>query len=339
MAYSTSLTHNRPPAVEKQRRWSLMILSSIIGAAIALVAMLTLAALMDRGPIPFIIGTMAVGTIWGIATKVSSNLMESDTVSLVLQSYSIQQSYRSTIEQYLGAVLRDVMTSIGTNTTFMRQGSIDFDVCDEYRFQDRKKRFFFVYSFSVLPEPGTPPRPFDEGIPPSELPSYDSLSTHTIESKQATATGVFGSIWQGTRLGFTTGASASLMSLLLGARGIILGVLFAQLLVHHRTPPKSPEKAALLKEFANELRLHVDRLLYCARDNNVGFKADVYVAWRSARGWRSKSVQVKSMAYVNRELSGRTVWSDEVVGGVRTKRETKLMADGSVQSRELPIIN
>lgn len=317
-----------------------MILASIIGAAIALVAMLTLAALMDRGPIPFIVGTMAVGTIWGIATKVSSNLIESETVSLVLQSYSIQQSYRKTIEQYLGTVLRDVTTSIRTNTTFRRQGSVDFDVCDGYRFQDRKKRFFFVYSFAVLPEPGTPPRPLDEGIPPSELPSYDSSSIHTIDFNPATVTGVFGSIGQGTILGFTTGASASLMSLLLGAPGILLGVLFAQLLVHHRAPPKSREKFLLLTEFKNELGRHMDRLLYCARDNNVGLKADVYVAWRSARGWRSKSVQVKSMAYVNRELSGRTVWSDEVVeGGVRTKRETKLMADGSVQSRELPIIN
>ncbi|PTB72199.1 hypothetical protein M440DRAFT_1405579 [Trichoderma longibrachiatum ATCC 18648] len=340
MAHSTSLTHNQPPAVEKKRRWSLMILASIIGAAIALVAMLTLAALMDRGPIPFIVGTMAVGTIWGIATKVSSNLTESETVFLVLQSYSIQQSYRKTIEQYLGTVLREVTTGLRTNTTFMRQGSVDFDVCDQYRFQDRKKRIFFTYSFAVLPEPGSPPRPLDEGFPPPDLPSYDPSSTYTIERKPATVTGVSGSIRQGTILGFTTGASASLMSLLLGAAGIILGVLLAKLLIDHRDPPKSRERVLLLAEFKTELGRHMDRLQYCARDNNIGFRGDVQVRWTSAEGWRSKSVQSTSMASVNRTLSGRIVWSDEVVeGGVRTRSETKSMADGSVRSRQLPIIN
>ncbi|TFA99795.1 hypothetical protein CCMA1212_008207 [Trichoderma ghanense] len=336
MAHSTSLTHKQPPAVEKKRRWSLMLLSSMISAAVALGTMFTIAALMDPGAIGFVAGTTAAGTLWGIATKVLNNLLGSETVSFVLRRYSIQQSYRNTIEQHLGPVLRDATTSIRTNSPFERKNSVYFDVCDGYRFEDKERHMFFRYLIKVLPEPGTPPRPLDEGIPPLDLPAYDPSSTHTIEDKKPTDKGVFSGVQQSTLLGLTSGASASLMSLLLGTAGIILGVIFATMLVNHPSPSKSPEKVALFKEFTNELRCHAHRLLSCATDNNVGLELEVHVAWMPAGAWTSKSVQVKTMACVNRRLSGRVVWTDGTIErGVRRRRERKSIADGTAKSGEL----
>ncbi|KAL7808692.1 hypothetical protein V8C26DRAFT_423392 [Trichoderma gracile] len=309
-----------------------MLLSSTIAAAIALGAAFVFAALMEPGPVLLIVGTMTAGVLWGVTTKVLSKLLGSETVTVVLQSNPIQQSYRKTIKHYIGAVLDDVTMSILTNTPFDQQNSVYFDVCDEYRFEDKERHMFFKYIFKVLPEPGTLPRSVDEGIPPLDLPTYDPSSTHTTQDeKPTTTTDMISSIRQGTLLGLTSGASASLMSLLLGTAGVILGVVFATMLARHIAPPKSPEKAALVKEFATELKRHADRLMYCAKDNNIGLEAEIYVAWMSAGVWRSKSVQVNTMAYVNRSLSGRLVWADEMVErGVRTRRERKSIADGTL---------
>ncbi|OTA03040.1 hypothetical protein A9Z42_0034730 [Trichoderma parareesei] len=330
MAHSTSLTHKQSPAVEKRRSWSLMFLSSMLSAAVALGTMFVFAAIMNPGAIRHVAGTTIAGALWGIVSKLSSNVMGSETVSVILQSRLVQQSYRKTIEQHIGAVLGKVMTSILTNTGFDEQNSVWFDICDDYRLEDKGRHVFCSYSFKVLPEPGTLPRSVNEGIPPLDLPTYDPSSIHIIEDKEPIAKGKFSSIRKGTVLGLTSGASSSLMSLLLGTAGVVLGVIFATMLVKHFTPPKHPERAALQKEFAIELRRHMDRLQYCARDNNIGLEAEVHVAWMSAGGWRSKSVHVQKMASLSRSLSGRLVWADEIVeSGVRVRRERRSIADGT----------
>ncbi|KAL6854513.1 hypothetical protein J3F83DRAFT_770585 [Trichoderma novae-zelandiae] len=333
MSHSTSLAHRQSPAVERKRSWSLMLLSSAIGAAVSLGTVFAIAALMDPGAIRFIAGTTAAGILWGITTQVTNSLIGSETVAVVLQSSPIQQSYRKTIEQHLGAVLGDAITSIRTNSPFELQNSVYFDVCDGYRFEDKDKHMFFWYFVKVVPEPGTPPRSLDESLPPLDLPTYDPSSIHTMEVHKATARGVYTSLRQGTLLGLTSGASASLMSLLLGTAGIVLGVVLATMLVSRLAPPKSPEKAALVTEFASELRCHLDRLIRCARDNNIGLEADVCVSSTAGitRTWAGRSrVDVKPMARVYRRLSGRVVWAGEMTeGDMRTGKQRKSIADGN----------
>ncbi|PTB63401.1 hypothetical protein BBK36DRAFT_1171636 [Trichoderma citrinoviride] len=266
-----------------------MLLSSMIGAAVSLAALFAIAALMEPGAIPSVVGITAAGVIWGVTTEVSNNLVGSE-VSVTLRSHIIQQSYRRTIEQHIGATLEKVITSIRTNTPFELPDCVYFDVCDEYCFLDKKRHMFFSFSFKVLPEPGTLPRPLNESIPPLDLPTYDPSRTHTIEDRKDLSKGVFGGTRQRAILGFTIGLSASLMSLLLGTAGVVLGVVLATMLVNHFTTPKSPEKVALSIEFANELRRHLDRLLHCARQNNIGLEAHMWVASTSASTWRSQDL-------------------------------------------------
>ncbi|KAL7942882.1 hypothetical protein V8C42DRAFT_141645 [Trichoderma barbatum] len=287
MSQATSLTFGGSTVVEKKRNWTALIISLVVGEVIAVLALLAIASLMPPGTVRFIAGTTLTGIMWGIATKVTGNILGLDDMTFTLHQYPIQQSYRNTIKRYIGTTLENVITSIRTNTHFELQDKVRFDIDDQFRFDINEKcHMFFDLSFKVIPRPGTSPRLLHQGASAPDLPNHDPQSTQTtvIETKSL-AESICHGIQQGALVGLTNGSSASLLFLVLGKAGIVFGVIGATRLLaqinHLPLPTTAPRKIALSKEFTTEVTHHINRLKRCAADNTVGFELAIQVWTRT----------------------------------------------------------
>ncbi|KAL7929895.1 hypothetical protein V8C35DRAFT_324854 [Trichoderma chlorosporum] len=279
MPHATSFTSETSTPIEKQRNWKAMIISSVTGVVAAYLSLVVIAALLPPES-RFIAGTTVTGISWGIATKVSGNMFGTERVAYILHQYTIQHSYRKAIERHIGTMLEDLATSIRTNNPFELQKRVSFEVDDETRFVDEKRRMFFDLSCKVVPHPGTSPRSLYQGVSVLDLPKYDD---QTIEIRDFQTNSLFENlrhgVQEGTLLGLACGASASVMFLVFGTAGIFLGVLGAMKLVaqtnHHANHSAKPYKATLTKEFADEAYRHMMCLVDCAKSNTVGLEFDM----------------------------------------------------------------
>ncbi|EHK19627.1 uncharacterized protein TRIVIDRAFT_46707 [Trichoderma virens Gv29-8] len=287
MSQATSFTNESSIPEEKKRNWKARILSSVIGGGAAILGGAAVAALMESEEISFMTCVTVAGVFWGIGTKVAGNVLGSEKMTFILHQHLIQQSYRKTIEQNIGTMLENVVTSIRTNSPFELRKRVYFDVDDMLRFDTHeKRRMFFDFSCKVIPPPGTSPQPLDQGNPAAELPSYKPESTQTVVTEtKSLADGIRHGFQEGALLGLAGGALASLLFLVFGGTGVVLGVFAAIVLVsritHSAIPSASPDRTALITEFCGETRSQMMSLVDCAVNNNVGLEIDMQV-WSTA---------------------------------------------------------
>lgn len=261
-----------------------MIFSSLIGGVVVVLSFFAISALTPPGEVCFI----AVTTVWGISTRVAENILGSERLTYILRQDLIQQSYRKTIDKYIGSALENAVTSIRTQEpSEFRKTRFYFDVDYKLRFTIReKRRLFFDLSYKVITPSGKSPRPLQQGVSAPDLPNYDPQSTQTVMTEaKSLVEGICYGAQEGALLGLASGALASLSCLVFGKIGIFLGITGATILVaqrnHSAIPLATPDKTALTEEFGREAWEQVKRLLRCANDNTVGLELDMEV-WSTA---------------------------------------------------------
>ncbi|KAL7907851.1 hypothetical protein GGI35DRAFT_454965 [Trichoderma velutinum] len=284
MSQATSFTNENSTPVEKKRNWKARIVSSVIGGVVVLLSFFAISALTPPGEACFI----ALTTVWGVSTTVADNIVGSERVTYILRQDLIQQSYRKTIEKYIGSTLENAVTSIRTQNPVKFKKRFYFDVDHEIRFAVREKRRLLLdLSYKVIAPSGASPRPLDRGVSAPDLPKYDHQSTRTVITEaKSFAEGIRHGTQDGALLGLASGALAILLCLVFGkACGIFLGIIGATILVarkdHSATPLATPDKPALTGEFGEEAWQQMMRLMLCATENSVGFEFDMQV-WSTA---------------------------------------------------------
>lgn len=283
-------------ALETRRNWASIIVSSIFGGAVAIIAAPTIAALLPIGTTGFVVGTTITGMLGSVTTKVTGNAIDSSKVDFTVYQSPVQQFYRKTVTQYIGATLQGVVDSIRMNRHLTSQSRVFFEISDELRFDGIKgkerRRMFFEFSFKVVPLDGTLPRTIDQSIPAPDLPNYDHDSTRTFVAgaNQHLLSGVPWAVVEGAFFGVVGGALGRAfptlmkptfietvpgkinvivgMSSITGAAGPIKNLTF---------PSTAPDHAALFVEFATEAQHQVNRLVRCALENGVGLDLDMKI--------------------------------------------------------------
>ncbi|KAL6693705.1 hypothetical protein J3F84DRAFT_69355 [Trichoderma pleuroticola] len=283
MSQATSFTHGNSTPVEKKRSWRAMILSSVIGGVVVILSFFAISALTPPGEVCFI----AVTTVWAISTRVAGNVLGSERVTYILRQDLIQQSYRKTIDKYIGSTLQNAVTSIRTQEPSKFQKRFYFDVDYKLRFTIReKRRLFFDLSYKIITPSGKSPRPLQQGVSAPDLPNYDPQSTQTAMTEaKSLAEGIRHGVQEGALLGLTSGALACLLCLVFGKASIFLGIIGSTILVaqnnHSAIPLAAPDKAVLTEEFGGEARHQMMRLVRCATDNAVGLELNMGI-WSTA---------------------------------------------------------
>jgi hypothetical protein len=287
-------TGGQSNSVQKRRNWPCIIISSVFGGAIAVIAAPTIATLMPVGTVGFILGTTTTGMLGSVTTRVTGNAIDSSRV--VLTIYQIQQFYRKTMVQYIGTTLESVITSIRKNSHFTSHNREFFEVGDNFHFEgvEAKEncRMFFDFSFKVVPLLGTLPRPLDQSVPASDLPNYELDSTCYFEfgTNKHLLDGISGAVVEGAVFGLFGGAVAKAFPVLMKPGyvqtvpreiGIIVGVSsatgIAEPIKSLTFPSTTPNHAALFIEFATEAQHQVNRLVHCALENGVGLELDMNI--------------------------------------------------------------
>ncbi|KAL5083139.1 hypothetical protein Trisim1_001932 [Trichoderma cf. simile WF8] len=286
MSQATSFTYENSTPVEKKRNWRAMIFSSLIGGVVVVLSFFAISALTPPGEVCFI----AVTTVWGISTRVAGNILGSERLTYILRQDLIQQSYRKTIDKYIGSALENAVTSIRTQEpSEFQKTRFYFDVDYKLRFTIReKRRLFFDLSYKVMTPSGKSPRPLHQGVSAPDLPHYDPQSTRTVITEaKSLIEGIGHGAQEGALLGLASGALAILLCLVFGNMkiGIFLGIIGATVLLAQRNhsviPLETPDKTALTEEFGGEVLQQVMRLMRCAHDNTVGLELGMQV-WSTA---------------------------------------------------------
>ncbi|KAK0760734.1 hypothetical protein N5P37_006932 [Trichoderma harzianum] len=284
MSQATSFTYENSTPVEKKRNWRAMILSSMIGGVAVILSFFAISALTPPGEVCFIVVT----TVWGIFTRIAGNILGSERMTYILRQDLIQQSYRKTIDKYIGSALENAVTSIRKQEPSKFQKTrFYFDVDHKLRFTIlEKRRLFFDLSYKVTTPSATSHRPLHQGVSAPDLPNYEPQSTRTVITEaKSLIEGIRHGAQEGALLGLASGALAILLCLVFGKFGIFLGIIGATILLaqrnHSAIPLATPDKTALTEEFGREALQQVMRLMRCAHDNTVGLELGMQV-WSTA---------------------------------------------------------
>ncbi|KAL6821268.1 hypothetical protein V8C40DRAFT_280608 [Trichoderma camerunense] len=284
MSQATSFTYENSTPVEKKRNWRAMVFSSLIGGVVVVLSFFVLSALTPPGEVCFI----AVTTVWGISTRVAGNILGSERLTYILRQDLIQQSYRKTIDKYIGSALENAVTSIRTQEpSEFQKTRFYFDVDHKLRFTIlEKRRLYFDLSYKVTTPSTISHRPLHHGVSAPDLLNYDPQSTRTVITEaKSLVEGIRHGAQEGALLGLASGALAILLCLALGKTGIFLGIIGATILLaqrnHSAIPLATPDKTALTEEFGTEALQQVMRLVRCAEDNTVGLELGMQV-WTTA---------------------------------------------------------
>lgn len=78
------MTNEQSKAIEKRRNWTSIIISSMFGGALAVIAAPTIAVLILVGAVGFIAGTTATGMLGSITTRVAGNAIDSSKIVLTI---------------------------------------------------------------------------------------------------------------------------------------------------------------------------------------------------------------------------------------------------------------
>lgn len=211
-------------------------------------------------------------------------------MTYILRQDLIQQSYRKTIDKYIGSALENAVTSIRTQEpSEFQKTRFYFDVDYKLRFTIReKRRLFFDLSYKVITPSATSHQPLHQGVSAPDLPHYDPESTRTVITEaKSLIEGIGHGAQEGALLGLASGALAILLCLVFGKIGtcIFLGIIGATILLAQRNhsviPLETPDKTALTEEFGREVLQQVMRLMRCAHDNTVGLELGMQV-WSTA---------------------------------------------------------
>lgn len=289
-------TNNQPNGVSKKRNWTAIVISSLFGGVVAIVAAPTITALMPLGALGFIAGTTTTGVLGSIVTRVTGNAIDASSITLTIYQYPAQQFYRKTVIEYIGTTLHSVLYCLRTNTPFNYRSRVYFDIGDGFRFEglDAKERYrmFFEFSFRVIPKEGTQPRSLNDSIPPPNLPNYnrDAARTLVTGDNKGLLDGAGWAVAEGVLFGIVGGAlpkvfpalgRSAVISTVPGKVNVIVGLSsitgIAGPVKNLAFPSAELDKAALFVEFATETQCHVNRLIQCAAENGVGLELDMKI--------------------------------------------------------------
>ncbi|KAF7551909.1 hypothetical protein G7Z17_g4668 [Cylindrodendrum hubeiense] len=296
MSELTLNTNGQSRVCDKRRNWKAIIAASVIGGVVAVVAAPTIAALFPLGWLGFAAGTTTTGILGSVVTKVTGNYWDADKMTATIHLYPTQQFYRKTVIQYIGSALDNVVCCLRANTAFTSHNRVFFDIHDGFNFQGldakEQRRMFFKFSFRVIPPPGTRSRSPDEGIPARDLTSYDRQDTRTLTmgDNKNLLNGIGQAVKEGACFGILGGVCGKIAPVLTRSAfihtvpdkiGVIVGMSTATGIAgpakNLMSPSMEPDHAALFIEFVTEVQCHVNRLVQCAVENNVGLELEMEI--------------------------------------------------------------
>lgn len=296
MPQGTNDTSQQEEAVEKKRNWTGIVTSSVVGATVAIVAAPTIFAWLPAGAVGLTMASAISGTIGSSTTRILSNSIDGSRVALIIHQHPAQQFYRQAVLRYLEASFESVLSAVRMNAAYEVRNRISFDVAGSMSFQRTKakegRRMFFDLHFRVIPQDGSNLRDFDDGIPPPNLPEYKQGSTRmvTVGDNKSLLDGVTYSLVEGALFGVAGGCVGGLFPALArpgtittvpGKVGVIVGIPsvtgIAGPLMNLAFPSNEPDRASLFIEFVTEVQCHLNRMMRCATENQVGLDLSISI--------------------------------------------------------------
>lgn len=292
----SSVTRQSRP-VEKEKSWSKIIIASVAGGTVAVLAGPSISALLTPYAIyGFFASTTATGVIGSVTSKVISNTIDADQVTLRIHQHPVQRFYRHTVTNYIGTVLESILHSIQINSGTSLTNRVYFELSDTFDFRGasakQDRMMFFEFKYKVIPRPRTRLRPLRRGIPPLDLPIYDQEATREVVlgGGKSALDGAGQAVLEGCGFGIAGGALGQLapglmkqitVPIVRGEVGIIVGMSSAtgvmgptkDLLLAGATA----DKASLWLEFVTEVQNQVNRMIRCAKDNRVGLELSMAI--------------------------------------------------------------
>lgn len=284
------------PDVQPKRQWGKIIVSSVLGGVVAVVAAPTIAAAAPVGVGWLIASNVTAGIIGSVTTKVAGNAIGASVTEVEYNPHRARLRFRAAIIDHFDAYLEPVIDCIRSNSTgSFRQttnlaltGSLEFlRLLIESAGQDRSD-VYLRYEYEVVPLNNSCSRPIYEGAPAPDLPLYheDATAILRLNEPDSVFEGVAGAVARGTIFGGGIG--------LLGQALGQTGPLFERMFVLDTAPgmnmvfasesvsgaadplcnlipgPSSEERAAYLIELIAEIQHHINRVSQCAMNNGVG---------------------------------------------------------------------
>lgn len=298
--YTTTAAGPAVPAqvqeVQPKKQWAKIIVSSVLGGVVAVVAAPTIAASAPVGVGWFIASNMTAGIVGSITTKVAGNAIGASVTEVEYNPHRARLRFRTALINHFDAYVDPVIDCIRSNspgrfnqeTNLELDGSLSFLGYVLKHAVEEKSSLFLRYQYQVTPLRNSGPRPIHEGAPPPDLPVHHQDATDILRFNEpgGVLDGVGGAVARGALFGGGLG--------LLGQALGQAGPLFERMFVLDTAPgmnmvfasesasavadplcnlipgPSSEERAAYLIEFIAEIQHHVNRVSQCAINNGVG---------------------------------------------------------------------
>jgi hypothetical protein len=293
-----SAVARQSPPVEQKKSWRKIIIASVAGGAIAVIAGPSITALLAPYALyGFIASTTATGVLGSVTSKVISNTIDADAVTLTIHQHPVQRFYRQTVNGYIGSVLESVLHCIQINSEITLTNRVYFDLSDAFDFRGasakQNRKMFFEFRYKVIPAAGSRARPLARGVQPRALPTHDADATRevVVGAGKSVLDGTGRAVLEGCAFGIVGGGLGKFapgvmkqihvptvpgkvsiivgMSSATGVMGPAKDLLFAG---------ATADKASLWLEFVTEVQDQVNRLIRCAKDNEVGLEISMAIA-------------------------------------------------------------
>ncbi|KAL3477466.1 hypothetical protein BJX99DRAFT_257495 [Aspergillus californicus] len=301
MSASTSSAANQSlavqvPDVRPKRQWGKIIVSSILGGVVAVVAAPTITASAPAGIAWLIASNMTAGIVGSVTTKIAGNAIGAGVSEIDYNPHRARLRFRTALVEHFDSFVDPVIDCIRSNTsgTLNEQsilaltGSLVFLRHMLENSAQGGSQVYLRYNYQVIPKHNSPERSLDEGAPPPDLPVHhaDATATLRLNEPDSVLDGVAGAVARGAIFGGGVG--------LLGQALGQTGPLFERMFVLDTAPgmnmvfaaesvsgaadpicnlipgPSSEERAAYLIELIAEIQHHVNRVSQCAINNGVG---------------------------------------------------------------------
>lgn len=284
------------PEVQPKRQWAKVLVSSVLGGVVAVVAAPTIAASAPVGVGWFIASNMTAGILGSITTKVAGNAIGAGVTEVEYNPHRARLRFRTALVNHFDAYVDPIIDCIRSNssgrfnqeTSLALDGSLSFLGYVLKNAVEENCSLFLRYQYEVVPLRSSGPRPIHEGAPPPDLPLHHQDATDILRFNEpgSVLDGVGGAVARGALFGGGLGA--------LGQALGQAGPLFERMFVLDTAPgmnmvfacesasavadplcnlipgPSSEERAAYLIEFIAEIQHHVNRVSQCAINNGVG---------------------------------------------------------------------
>lgn len=293
-------TNPAPPAQvpnsQPRRQWGKIIVSSALGAVVAVVAAPTIAASAPVGIGWLVVSNTTAGIVGSRTTKIAGNAIGSNVTEVDYNPHRARLRFRSAIINHFDAYLDPVIDCIRSNSRGSFHQETALALTDSLVFlrqlltsagQDNS-HVYLRYDYEAVPHTNSRPRPIIEGVPPPDLPVHhqDVTATLPLNEPDSVLDGIGGAVARGALFGGGIG--------LIGQALGQAGPLFERMYVLDTAPgmnmvfasesasaaadpicnlipgPSSEERAAYLIELIAEIQHHINRISQCAISNGVG---------------------------------------------------------------------